>query len=288
VARRQLESVPREALLDAVSEGDFVTLCEGDLFSEAELVKAIRTYIAEHDDRIPTFSQLMIWTHTPGVRARPGRRPLSHAPFTRLGGYPAVLERNGIVSKDAQRFDVRGRMLPLAWRFTDEELCAAVNQVGGELGRSPREADYFDARDAQRVRVVTGKGSAETILPSVSALKKRFGPTWSDVLEAAGQPRLERTRAARQPLRHSRARWERDEVVEALNQAWVEVGEPFTGPAYMSWRQKKLRLAAESGEALRIPHIEVLRRIFGGWSQACDASLPPSTKRRRRRKTYGG
>jgi hypothetical protein len=92
------------ALLDSVSEGDFVTLCEGDLFSEQELVEAIRMYMAEHG-RIPTFSQLMIWTHTPSVRARPGRRPLSNAPFVRFGGYPAVLERNGIVSKDARRFD---------------------------------------------------------------------------------------------------------------------------------------------------------------------------------------
>jgi hypothetical protein len=66
------------ALLDTVSEGDFVTLCEGDLFQEAELVEAIRTYMAEHDGRIPTFSQLMIWTHMPSVRARPGRRPLSN------------------------------------------------------------------------------------------------------------------------------------------------------------------------------------------------------------------
>jgi Homing endonuclease associated repeat len=277
------------ALLDAVSEGDFVTLCEGDSFSEAELVEAIRMYIAEHDDRIPTFSQLMIWTHMPSVRARPGRRPLSHAPFTRLGGYPAVLERNGIVSKDARRFDLRGRMLPLAWRFTDEELRAAVNQVTVELGRPPREADYLDARDAQRVRVAAGNAPAETILPSVSTLKKRFGPTWSDVLEAAGHPRLESTRRARQPLHHSRVRWERDEVLEAVNQAWVEVGEPFTKDAYMSWRKRKLALAAKNGEPLRIPHSEPICRMFGGWPQACDACLPPSTtKRRRRRKTHGG
>jgi hypothetical protein len=92
------------ALLDSVSEGDFVTLCEGDLFSQQELVEAIRVYMAEHG-RIPTFSQLMIWTHTPSVRARPGWRPLSNAPFVRFGGYPAVLERSGIVSKDARRFD---------------------------------------------------------------------------------------------------------------------------------------------------------------------------------------
>jgi Homing endonuclease associated repeat len=277
------------ALLDAVSEGDFVTLCEGDSFSEAELVEAIRMYMSEHGGRVPTFSQLMIWTHVPSVRARPGRRPLSHSPFTRLGGYPAVLERNGIVSKDARRFDLRGRMLPIAWRFPDEELRAAVNDVARKLGHSPREADYLDERDAQRVHVAAGEASAETILPSVSTLKKRLGPTWSDVLEAAGQPRLEPTRAARGPLNHSRVRWERDELVKAVRLAWPEVGEPFTKHAYMGWRQRKLGLAAEHGEPLRLPHSDVICRMFGGWPPACDACLPPSTtKRRRRRKTHGG
>ena len=277
------------ALLDTVSEGDFVTLCEGDQFSEEELVEAIRMYMAEHEGRIPTFSQLMIWTHMPSVRAQPGRRPLSNAPFRRLGGYPAVLERNGIVSKDARRFDLRGRMLPLAWRFTDEELRAAVNDIAREPGDPPREADYRDAREAQRIRVAAGNASAETILPAVSTLKKRFGPTWADVLEAAGQPRVEAMRAARAPPRHSRVRWNRDPLVEAVKKAWVDIGEPFTKPAYTSWRQRKLKLAAENDEPLRIPHAEVICRTFGGWPEACDACLPPSSKkRRRRRKTYGG
>ena len=272
----------RRALLDAVSDGDFVTLANGDPYSEKELVNAIGEYMADHDGRVPPFTQLIAWMRSPAVQARPGRRPRSLKPFTRLGGYRAVLERNGLVAANAPRFDVGGRVLALSWRFTSEELRGAVNQVASELGRSPREADYRDIRDARRARLVAG----DAMLPSVSALKERLGPTWSDVLHAAGQPCAEPTRRARVDRAHSRKPYTRDELVEAIKRAWVSKGEPFTKPAYQAWRREKLAAANSADYHVRIPQAEVICRMFGGWPEACDACLPPAEVRRRRRKTY--
>jgi hypothetical protein len=149
------------ALLDTVSEGDFVTLNEGDRFSEEELVDAVRMFMSEHEQRVPTCRQLLTWAHSPLVRAREGRRPLSHAPFVRFDGYPTVLERNGILRKDSPRFDVRGRLLPLRWRFTDEELHSAINEGAREVGHTPREADYREALERRRARVATDAGRVD-------------------------------------------------------------------------------------------------------------------------------
>lgn len=109
------------ALLDAVSDGDFVTMPQGDAFTEETLVVAIRECIAYNDGAVPTLAGLLSWAHDPRVRARLGQRPLSWTPFQRYGGYRAVLERNGIVTdslrRDGRRTDATSQVRILRRRL---------------------------------------------------------------------------------------------------------------------------------------------------------------------------
>jgi len=51
---------------------------------------------------IPTLHQYLAWARRPEVKARPGRRPASQAPFVRaFGGFIEALQASGVVSGDA-------------------------------------------------------------------------------------------------------------------------------------------------------------------------------------------
>jgi Homing endonuclease associated repeat len=237
------------ALLDAVSDGDFITLAEGDAFVEQELVDAVRSCAADI-----------------------GVQPLTQGPFRRFGGYRAVLARNGLFGDDPHRFDLRGRLLPSAWRYTDDDYRQAIKAVERELGHPPREADYREAYERRRRRISADDAPMESVLPSVSAQKKRFGPTWRDVLAAAGLQTPPIKRTARPGT--SRTEWHREQVDEILKQAWVEIGEPFSSNAYIRWRRDKITFAADANESLRLPSVATIARIFGFWTAAVTACLP--------------
>lgn len=266
----------RRALLDTVSDGDFVTPAKGDRFTETELVTAIRECMADHDDRVPTWPHFVAWARSPDVRARPGRRPLSLGPFHRLGGYRDVLVRNELIAEGETRFDIRGRALPSKWRFTDEELRDAVLSVTRELGRAPREVDYRRARENNN----TG------VMPSVSALTNRFGGSWASVIETIGLRGHPNAGPDRRAAKGITSPYTRQEMIDALKEAWPEVGEPFSKPAYASWRKAKIAAALDAGETRRIPGVETVCREFGGWPEAVEAALPTGVRTHRRRKTY--
>lgn len=268
----------RRAMLDAVSDGDFTTLAEGDRFTEQELVDAIRMYMGEHEGRVPVWAHFVAWARSPEVRARPGRRPSSNGPFQRLGGYREVLARSRLIGATDTRFDIRGRALPSKWKFTDEELREAVLGVARELGRPPREVEYRRARELARDRGV--------VLPSVSVLTNRFGGRWSSVLEAAGLDPGENANRSQRRTGHETTAYTRDELLQAVKWAWTELGEPFTKPAYARWRKAKLAEPSDMEPAVRIPAVETICREFGGWPEAVGQALPPEVRRRLRRKTY--
>jgi hypothetical protein len=268
------------ALLDTVSDGDFVTANTGSRFTEDELVAAVRQYIAEHDGRVPSCAVLLAWARDPDVRARAGRRPLSHAPFTRYGGYLRFLERHGFVTEWTRLFDVQGRVRPIRWRFSDAELLGAINEVATLRHGTPREADYRDERERRREQVAAGMKPPDALLPSVSGLKKRFGPNWSDVLQAAGHESPPVVHTARAGT--VRTQYSRDQVAEALTDAWTEIGEPFTQGAYQARRHRIL--TTDETNVIRLPSVAVVCRIFGGWANACEQCLPPTARPRRRRR----
>lgn len=265
----------RRALLDAVSEGDFVTRAVTGGFTEEELVASIREYMADHDGRVPTWPHYVAWARSPIVRERPGRRPLSHTPFSRLGGYREILLRNELVSAREMRLDGRGRVLPLKWRFNDDELRAAVTKVAEELARPPRETEYRRARE-----------KSDALIPSVSTLTNRFGGSWRSVLESIFGSGASEVGGPIAAARGKTSPYTDEEMTEAVRRGWYDVGEPLSKNAYRTWRRAKLKEASDAGDETRIPNAEVIARRFGGWPEAIEAALPRGVRIHRRRKTY--
>lgn len=267
------------ALLDAVSDGDFVAPPQGDAFSEEELVSAIREYQGDHDGRVPSLQQLLMWARDPEVQARPGRRPLSWSPFQRFGGYRTILEKTGLGDGDVLRRDVVGRVVPLSYAYGDEELRAAPREVASRLGRTPTASEY--TRERQRILEEARAAGSPRSLPTVSTLTKRFGP-WPNVLTEAGLPSALGT-STRQKRERTLPRYAADEKVEWLRRAWIELGQPFTEKRYGAWRRAKLDQASERGEYLAVPSVGAIYTGFGSWGAGCRAALPSGAKTWQRR-----
>jgi hypothetical protein len=257
----------RRALLDAVTDGDFTSRSINEAFTQDELVAAIRDYMVEHNDAVPTLLELVGWAHDPRVRAKPGRRPLTQAPFSRFGGYPAVLRAAGVAPN--VRRNTLGRVLAVTYRYSDTELREAVRAVGQKLGRTPREADYREARQAVLGDATRGNRSDAVLLPSVSVLKRRWGP-WPNVLAGVGLDPL----APFNPRLPRRPRYAPSDHFESLRKAWVQVGPPFTAQAYGRWRHQEQEAAAARGEYIEIPSVAQVVHFFGSWRRAVADALP--------------
>lgn len=265
----------RRALLSAVSDGDFTTKMMGSAFTQPELIEALVDYARDHDGRAPTFPEFLAWSQDPEVQTRPGRRPRSHRPFARFGGFPAVLKRSGL---DLARLDRGGRIVPAAYAYSDEELLVAVATVARGLGRSPRLADYRDAY-ARAAADVRGGGSAST-LPTPSALPERFGP-WPNVIAAACLPPLDGSLGPRNKC-FRKPRYSPEAKLEWIRRAWVVRGAPLTMHAYAAWRRDELGAAEATGGHLEIPSLDAIVYTFHSWPNALKRALPADYDTNRR------
>lgn len=268
----------RRALLEAVSDGDFVSPPQGDAFSERELVDAVLTFRDEHDGELPTLDQLLTWARRPEIRAKPGHRPLSWSPFARFGGYRAILERHGLTNGDLPRTSVDGRIVPSVYAYADAQLRDAVREVARRLsGRSPREAEYM--RERRRILTEAAARGDFRGFPTASTLTKRFG-AWPNVLAEAGLAPVAETTATPGSKTRRVPRYSKEEKFEWLRRAWRDVGEPFTEQQYEAWRQARLAEARERSEHLEIPSVSAIYAIYGSWRAACDEALPGRTPHR--------
>jgi Homing endonuclease associated repeat len=263
----------QRALLDGVSEGDFLTCTRTSPFTLDEIVTAVHEYVDEHDGCIPaTELEFLAWAHDPKVQARPGRRPLDYRTFARFDGFEAVLRAGGFATEGARRHRAR-RGICQVCRYSDDELRAAVQNVAATLGRNPSSSDYFAAHGQCIERLkATGEGR---ILPGLQALHSRWGP-WPNVLIEAGLLSTETSRVPR------RTRYSEAELITWISRAWVSVGEPFTQNAYRTWRRNEFKSAAARGEHPHIPTPETIRYGFGSWAIAIKRTLPSDRRARPR------
>jgi hypothetical protein len=265
------ECLERALIPASTSTIDFISPGRGEPFSREELVAAIRDYMTHHNEVVPKLTELVAWARDPRTQAMPGRRPLTQSPFGRFGGYPAVLRDAGLL--DEIRRSTVGRLIAVTHAYSDDELAAAVREVASSLGHTPRQIEYQEAREAALAVMCTAAPEDRkgvSLLPSVSALKKRWGP-WANVILAAGLPPLAPEIHQRLPRR---PRYTEDRLREVLREAWVACGDPLTKEAYLEWRQQKLAAAALQGQYLAIPSIYRIETFFGGWKAALAASLP--------------
>jgi hypothetical protein len=262
----------RRALLEAVSDGDFAARAIGlnDRFEDEETFEALRQCVNELGFA-PSITAYFGWARRPDVRERQGRRPLSYKPFERFGGIRSALVAAGVLGENEARHAVNGRLLPLRYAYSEQDVCSALQLIAKRLGRSPRASEY--EKERQRARAEWRASGETEPLPTVDVIRKRYG-YWNAALEKAGLTPL-----AHQNLPHLGTRrpvYTDEEKLDWIRRAWMKVGEPFTGYAYKHWRKEAL---VETGEA--IPCLPVIERTFGGWKRARELALPGQAPQQR-------
>ena len=255
----------RRALLDAVSDGDFTSPLIGRTyrFDDSEIFAALRD-CADDLGHPPTMNEYLQWAKRPDVADRPGRRPLSYHPFERLHGLRNALLQAGVISANQARYAADGRLLPLRYAYSEQEMKDAILVVARRLGRSPRPMEYEHER--QRIYKKTLVNNEMRPIPTAAVIRDHFG-SWNAALEYAGLPAVE-SHLPSFTGKH-RPRYTDPQIIEWLRRAWTEIGEPFTGKAYATWRSQILA----AGET-EIPSLACAARTFGGWNAACRRALP--------------
>lgn len=250
----------RRALLDVPVEGEFRTTpgMPRTRYSDEEMSAAVRSCYRALG-HVPSRGEYLAWARDAASHTGQDRPPpRSDYPFTIRGGFRQTLAHAGLISQDEVRFGADGRASPLRHAYHESELLNALRATAEELGHSPRPAEY--QRQRQRVRGTARPDDGRAALPTTQVIRSHFG-SWNDALAAAGLPRV---RHFTPPFSgERRPAYSIEEKLEWLRRAWAEVGEPFTGSAYMRWRKEKI----QEGER-EIPSLPIIVRTFGGWKEA--------------------
>jgi len=255
----------RRAFLEAVTDGDFASRPIGlnDRYDDEEVLQATRECTSELG-HAPTITEYFQWARRPDVRERPGRRPLSFQPFMRFGGLRAALVAAGVIGENGARYAANGRVLPLRYRYRNDDITGALLMVAARLGRSPRPAEYQMER--QRIHDELLPQGEIRPLPSMDVVRKRYG-FWNAALEKAAlapvadpsHPNLGKRYPSYSPA----------EKLDWIRRAWAECGEPFTAATYKRWRVRTIKTTGAA-----IPCLPNLERTFGGWKRARELALP--------------
>lgn len=260
----------QRAGLDEVPDGDVTTYHLGSALTRDEALTAVRA-CAQDLKTTPTFSQYVHWARRPDVRRRQGRRPSSQLPFERLfGGWLPALIAAGLVDEQApaRPASSSGQVRPSGYRFSTEQIHAALRAVAERLGRAPRTSEYqriraelLDERDAE--------GRPVRAMPSYNVINNRYA-IWDDALIDAGLEPLggRNTRSAPPRERESSKRISDEEIFEVLREAYEEVGDPFTTLAYAAWREEQLERDREQRRFRRLPIWGTVSGRFGTWGEA--------------------
>ena len=277
----------REARLDTVSSGEVITGYLGPSYEWEEVRDALRDYrdyLAERSAPDPEDFNLKgsyRWAKRPDILRRPGRRPRSQGPFDNFGGFlvAKTIAFAGDVPPTADAAEAAGLQWGAAgpYRYSDEQLIAAVHEIAARLGRAPRALEF---RKEQRLMHAeeAARGLPRRAVPTDGTVLKRW-KLWDAVLVACGyEPHRPievdpDTGAARPngPRPHIP-----DEVLLAgIVEAFEAKGKPFTMKVYGAYVTERGR-ASRSGQRLATYHCIHARyrgAPEGPWRHACDKVL---------------
>ena len=169
-----------EARLAALPDPQPETEGHGPELSDAEIEAAVAECSVEFGKPVAelSFSHYLTWSRQPAVRRRPGRRPRSQIPFDRLGGWREVKRRViGGDAGDAERAIVAAGADGHGYRYTDEEIFAAAEEIIARLGGKtdwPTIAQWGRERKAILAEE-RERGVPPRAIPGAGVLQERFG-----------------------------------------------------------------------------------------------------------------
>lgn len=228
---------------------------EGDGRPEAA-VRALEQCASELGVTAPTVRRYEAWRHTSGTgHGAPSTqeiRTLFDGSWSRaVAAMPSVPAADPL----AIRLTALGRSL------TNEECLDALARWHAETGERTETSYKVWAR---RIRE-TEKGAR---LPATGGpVRDRFG-SWPAALAVAGVSPARVTR--RTPVARPVARRAtRQEITDALVQAYREIGEPFTAERYRRWVAQQASEHGDSVHAFRLGGPQVVTRVLGAtWHEA--------------------
>jgi hypothetical protein len=280
----------RRAQLEPLPEGDALVREIGSRLTRAECLAALQSYYNDTGERRPNLWRYVAWTKRPDILARPGRRPQSGGPFTRIfGSWTNALVSAGLlvlasgvdsVSEDAggadqEAGDARTLLPRSGYGYSEGQLKAALCEIASRLGRSPKRHEYNSERNRILVEEEVA-GLPVRAIPSWTLLQGRY-LTWDAALVAAGlEPTNGRHIKAQPATRKSRPRFSDQQILVALQEAHKETcaeGERLTGGRYRLWRRAHLDRDLAAGRYRPLPDLSCIQQRFGGWPQAIQRAL---------------
>ena len=250
-----------EAGIDAPTFFDEGSPELGPSFTADEALAALRECV--HDlGREPSVNEYVTWAHRHDVLLRTGRRPKTHAPFTRMFGnwIEALRAATGIDAEGG--IAASGRVRYAGFRIRDEAIAAGLQVVARRVRHSPTTADYTHHRELLW-------GTERHAIPSVATILRRFG-TWDNALVFAelpprmGRPTTGRRSGPKEP-------WMTTTIaLKAMVRALREVGDRLSPRKYITWRQNVLQ--DDYSQARALPSLSTILLRFGSWSQALSAA----------------
>jgi len=282
----------RRAYLEVDDDGDTVGLdqrefgwkeMEAAVLECCEDLRAIG--IADPDPNADTY---LHWASRPNVASRPGRRPLSRAPFDRFGGFElckrVMLAGTGPPSAEEIKQHGRGRQGGARfanrrrYAYTDSDLKAALIEVTEELGHAPKTIEYTTTRQMILDRA-QAEGDQFKSLPHYNLINRRYR-SWDHALEDAGlapffPPRLDGEGRAIPMAEGRNIKISDEEILAGIRGAYEVKGKPFTMRAYNDWREEQARRDAEGRRLAGYRTIiDRYRDAPVPWKAACDEALP--------------
>lgn len=266
----------RRAGLECAPESEVLVARLGGAFTRDEAVSAVRMFI-EDFDYAPGMREYIRWAKQPGIKRRPGRRPLSQVAFDRLfqGGWDEVIrEAVNVAPGDPSPVVYNGgsaRPAGATWsrEVRREALCACAKQTG----RSPRCSEYMSWRDRMN-RDRAEQKLPPLPLPSYSSYHTHYG-SWDEALVAAGLEPLGGSATRSNPAgpRVSKRRVSDEELLDLLRRAYADKGSPFTTLAYTAWVDERKAADRAAGRRPRYSSYATIITRFGRWSAACELAL---------------
>jgi hypothetical protein len=260
------------AHLPTVADGDAVVIQLGPAFSREELRAAV-SECASDLGYIPSWTEYLAWARRPDVKARPARRPTSQGPFERVYGanWWSKAQRDASLPADASAAaGGTGRIRSAGYYVNDEKIHKDLREVAKRIGRSPRSGEYTAARQA--IYEETKAEGRPRALVAYATIQKRYG-TWDAALVAAGLEPLggRHTGQKTGPKGPTGRRIPDIVITRALREAYDQLGEPFTQPAYSAWREDEI--LGNPRRKRELPSYHTVWKRYGTWEAACAAAF---------------
>lgn len=203
---------------------------------------------------------------------------MSQYPFDRYGGFLACLESAGLIDRGGSRAatggiegtdESSGLIRSAAYFVPDDELRAALHEVAGRLGHSPRVTEYVCERE--RIFEETSGAGQPRAIPSYNTFHRRHGDkSWDEILMHYGLEPLGGRHTGKKtgPKGPTGEQLDRDEMRVILREAWEAHSRKLTVAAFRKWRVEQTLRDRAAGIVQRIPEYTSYLSYFGNWERA--------------------